>query len=85
MATAGSGDVLSGILIGLLGYQKPNIKTVAFAAYINGLAGEYAEQKKNSVSMLARDTVISLNEVINPYIQKWTKKALKISIFTKIS
>ena len=70
MATAGSGDVLSGILIGLLGYQKPNIKTVAFAAYINGLAGEYAEQKKNSVSMLARDTVISLNEVINPYIQK---------------
>lgn len=70
MATAGSGDVLSGILIGLLGYQKPDIKTVAFAAYINGLSGEYAENKKSSISMLARDTATSLSEVIRPYIQK---------------
>ena len=70
MATAGSGDVLSGILIGLLGYNKPNIKTVAFAAYINGLAGEMAEKNKGSISMLARDTVSYINEAIKPYIEK---------------
>lgn len=70
MATAGSGDVLSGILIGLLGYKSPNIKTVAFAAYINGLAGELAEKQKSSVSMLARDTASCLAKAIKPYIQK---------------
>lgn len=70
MATAGSGDVLSGILIGLLGYNKPNITTVAFAAYINGLAGEIAEKKKGSISMLARDTVSCISEAIKPYIEK---------------
>ena len=70
MATAGSGDVLSGILIGLLGYKKPDIKTVAFAAYINGLAGEIAQKKKGSVSMLARDTIGCLSDAIKPYIEK---------------
>ena len=70
MATAGSGDVLSGIIIGLLGYQKPDIKTVSFAAYINGLAGEMAERQKGSVSMLARDTISQLSTVIKSYTQK---------------
>lgn len=70
MATAGSGDVLSGIIIGLLGYQKPNIKTIAFAAYINGLAGMLAQQEKGSVSMLASDTINHLSQIT----QKFTKK-----------
>lgn len=70
MATAGSGDVLSGILIGLLGYKKTDIKTVAFAAYINGLAGEIAQKKKGSVSMLARDTIGCLSDAIKLYIKK---------------
>ena len=42
MATAGSGDVLSGILVGLLGYNEPDILTVATGAYLNGIAGEIA-------------------------------------------
>ena len=70
MAKAGSGDVLSGILIGLLGYTKPDIKTVAFAAYINGLAGEIAEKHKSSVTMLAHDTANYLDQAIKPFIQK---------------
>src|SRR5699024_7277447 len=36
MATAGSGDVLSGILVGMLGYNEPDILTVAAGAYLNG-------------------------------------------------
>ena len=70
MAKAGSGDVLSGILIGLLGYIKPDIKTVAFAAYINGLAGEMAENHKSSITMLAHDTVSYLDQALKPFIQK---------------
>lgn len=49
MATAGSGDVLSGILVGLLGYNEPNILTVATGAYLNGMAGEIAESKYTDI------------------------------------
>jgi NAD(P)H-hydrate epimerase len=64
MATAGSGDILSGILVGLLGYNKPDINTVASAAYINGYAGEIAESKSNSFSMIARNTIKCIPDAI---------------------
>ena len=64
MATAGSGDVLSGILVGLLGYNEPNILTVATGAYLNGIAGEIAQKKYTDISMIASDTVKCLPEAI---------------------
>ena len=64
MATAGSGDILSGILVGLLGYNKPDINTVAASAFINGYAGEIAESKSNSFSMIARNTVKCIPDAI---------------------
>ena len=67
MATAGSGDVLSGILAAVCAYLpgKPDadgkeitlVSVVAAGAYINGRAGELACQKTNPVSMTAGDTV----------------------------
>ena len=57
MATAGSGDVLTGILGGLLAYNKCNLNVVGAAAYINGIAGEEAEKEVGAVSMMASDTV----------------------------
>ncbi len=56
MATAGSGDVLAGILAGLCGYLAPDALTVASGAYLAGMAGELAEEKGNAVSMVASDT-----------------------------
>lgn len=64
MATAGSGDVLSGILAGLLGYNKPDILTVATGAYLNGIAGEIAQEKYTDISMIASDTVKCLPDAI---------------------
>ena len=64
MATAGSGDVLSGILVGLLGYNEPDILTVATGAYLNGLAGEIAQEKYTDISMIASDTVKCLPKAI---------------------
>ena len=64
MATAGSGDVLSGILVGLLGYNEPDILTVAAGAYLNGLAGEIAQEKYTDISMIASDTAKCLPEAI---------------------
>lgn len=65
MATAGSGDVLSGILVGILGYNRPCILSVAAGAYLAGLAGEIAENKLNDISMKASDTIANIPEAIN--------------------
>lgn len=64
MATAGSGDVLSGILSGLMGYLPCDIKTVSLGAYISGRAGELAQQDTNAVSMTAGDTVKNIGKAI---------------------
>ena len=57
MATAGSGDVLTGILVGMLGrYQEDLTYTTAVAAYINGYSGELAMEKYGSIGMVASDT-----------------------------
>ena len=65
MATAGSGDVLSGILVGILGYNEPNVLTVAAGSYLAGLAGELAEKELNDISMKASDTISKIPEAIN--------------------
>ena len=65
MATAGSGDVLSGILVGILGYNEPNILTIAGGAYLAGLAGELAQKNSNDISMKASDTISKIPEAIN--------------------
>ena len=65
MATAGSGDVLSGILVGLLGYSEPNVLTIAAGSYLAGLAGELAQKELNDISMKASDTIEKIPEAIN--------------------
>lgn len=58
MSTAGSGDVLSGILAGICGYVKDEelLLGVAAGAYLNGLAGELAAGEIPAASMLSSDT-----------------------------
>ena len=65
MAPAGSGDVLSGILAGILGYADVSPLSVACGAYIAGRAGEIAEKRCNPVSMVASDTVAAIAEAIS--------------------
>ena len=76
MATAGSGDVLAGVLAGLCGYLKPNAVTVASGAYLAGMAGELAEEKRGAVSMIASDTVCEISNALQVLTkcQKYLKK-----------
>ena len=64
MATAGSGDVLSGILAGVLGYCPPTAKTVAMGAWIAGRAGEIAATCSNPISMISSDTVRCIPQAV---------------------
>lgn len=70
MATAGSGDVLSGILVGLLGYAECTPLTAACGAYIAGRAGELAQDDLNPISMTASDTVAHIAMAISEMIEK---------------
>lgn len=64
MATAGSGDVLSGIVAATCAVGTDLLCATAAAAYINGRAGELAQEKMGAVSMLAGDTVAMLPQAV---------------------
>ena len=84
MATSGSGDVLSGILAGLLGYLKYNLISVSAGAIINGLAGELAEEKNTDIGMIARDTISYIPDAIKKIRNAWKEKAQNIFKTQKI-
>ena len=57
MATAGSGDVLTGILTGLLAQGYTPLQTCLLGTYLHGLAGDFAAEKLSQEAMLAGDIV----------------------------
>lgn len=65
MATAGSGDVLSGILSAVEAVAPDPLEGAAAAAWINGKAGELAQSRFGSVSMTAGDTADCVKEIIH--------------------
>ncbi len=64
MATAGSGDVLSGILAGLLAYLDFNLLSISTGILINGIAGCLAEEDNTDISMIASDTINNIGNAI---------------------
>ena len=73
MATAGSGDVLTGILAGLLGWGKANVKLAALGAHLAGRAGEFAQEEKGDISMTAGDTVSKIPQAMKALRQREEK------------
>lgn len=64
MATAGSGDVLAGIIAGLLAQgEKPKLAAMA-GCFLHGLAGDAAAKKKGPRSMLASDILEAIPEIL---------------------
>lgn len=62
MATAGSGDVLTGVLAALAAQKCDLRTTAALGAYLHGIAGEIAALKKTSYGLIASDIIASLPE-----------------------
>ena len=57
MATAGSGDVLTGILTALLGQGLEPWEAARLGVHLHGLAGDIAARRHTQVAMTARDLV----------------------------
>ena len=55
MATAGSGDVLTGMLVAFLGAGYPTRTAARLACDLHGLAGEFAEEALGEECMIASD------------------------------
>jgi hydroxyethylthiazole kinase-like uncharacterized protein yjeF len=64
MATAGSGDVLTGIIGAFLGQGLNAFNAARYAAYLHGLAGDLAAKKKTQIGMVASDIINMIPEAI---------------------
>lgn len=57
MATAGSGDVLAGMIGGLLGQGLEAFQSTLLGVYLHSMAGDHAAQEKGHRSMTAPDII----------------------------
>ena len=57
MATAGSGDVLTGIIAAFLAQGLSVFESAKYGAYIHGKAGDLAAKEKTRLSMIATDII----------------------------
>lgn len=64
MATAGSGDVLTGIILGLLAQKKDADTAACLGVYLHGLAGERASKRKGRAGLLASDIIEETAQIL---------------------
>lgn len=60
MATAGSGDVLTGVILSLLAQGYTAEEAAKIGTYIHGLAGDFAQKKNGMIGLIAGDIVENL-------------------------
>jgi hydroxyethylthiazole kinase-like uncharacterized protein yjeF len=64
LASGGSGDVLTGIIAGLLGQSLSPVRAAALGAYLHGLSADVAKEKLGEEGMIAGDLIECLPEAI---------------------
>ena len=55
MATAGTGDVLTGVIAALVGQRTPPLVAAWVGAYLHGQAGDLVAERTGEAGMLARE------------------------------
>lgn len=64
MAKGGSGDVLSGILVSLLGQKVPPLEAAALAAWVHGSAGDRCAERLGEWGMLPSDLIEAIPMIL---------------------
>jgi len=62
MATAGSGDVLTGVMAALIAQNLSIFDAAVLGVYVHGLAGDIAAKRLGQVSVIATDIIKALPE-----------------------
>lgn len=65
MATAGAGDVLTGMIAGFLAQGYPATEAACLGVYIHGLAGDIAAKEKTETAMIAGDIIEKIPEAVH--------------------
>ena len=60
MAKGGSGDILTGLITGLVGCGYKSIEAAMIGVYLHGLAGDEAARQWTEEGMQAGDTISAL-------------------------
>ncbi len=66
MTVGGTGDVLSGLVAGILAKNRNALEAAAAATYINGLAGKLV-QKKLGLHITSMDLIDAIPQVMKPF------------------
>ena len=64
MATAGSGDVLSGILDAFMAFDRSAFEIACLGVYLHGLSGDRGALEKGKHSMVASDIIIGMEDIL---------------------
>lgn len=64
MAKGGSGDVLAGVIAGIMAQKTGGYEAARLGVYLHGLAGDCAKERKGSYSVLAGDIIDGISEVL---------------------
>lgn len=67
MAKGGSGDVLAGIIVSLLGQKLDSFTSAAAAAYIHGRSGDLCANAIGEYGMLPSDMLLKIPEVLRKF------------------
>jgi NAD(P)H-hydrate epimerase len=70
MATAGSGDVLTGIITALLAQKYPPKDAVILGVYLHGLAGDLALNEQSEESLIASDMIETIGKAFKKIAHK---------------
>ena len=63
MATAGAGDILTGMIASLIAQGISSYEAAKLAVYVHGMAGDLASKKKGEISLIAGDILDNLAAV----------------------
>ena len=70
MASGGCGDVLTGMIAGLLGQQLSLFDAAQLGVYLHGLAGDLAAKERGETGLIASDVVDKVPVAIRRYQQQ---------------